>query len=90
VTESTIRETVPIEPWARLSFYAMDVTPELDVAEATRRMFDAAEEAKRLEDAGEGWAANETWELYLGIKAAIAAQARSTRAAERWAARQAH
>jgi len=67
----------------------MDVTPELDVAEATQRMLDAAEQAKRLEDAGEGWAANEMWELYLGIEAAIAAQARSARAAERWAARQA-
>jgi hypothetical protein len=52
-------------------------------------MLEAAEEAKRLEDAGEGWAANEMWELYLGIEAAIAAQARSARAAERWAARQA-
>lgn len=61
----------------------MDVTPELDVAEATRRLLNVAEEAKRLEDAGDGWAANETWELYLGIKAAIAAQARSARAAER-------
>ena len=66
----------------------MPITPELDVEDATRRMLEAAEEAKRLEDAGDGWAANETWELYLGIKAAIAAQARSARAAERWAARQ--
>jgi hypothetical protein len=63
--------------------------PELDVEDARRRMLEAAEEAKRLEDAGEGWAANEMWELYLGIEAAIAAQARSARAAERWAARQA-
>lgn len=51
-------------------------------------MLEAAEEAKRLEDAGEGWAANEAWERYLGVKAAIAGQARSARAAERWAARQ--
>jgi hypothetical protein len=66
----------------------METTPELNVVEAKQRMLDVAEEAKRLEDAGEGWAANEAWELYLGIKAAIAAQARSARAAERWAARQ--
>ncbi|MFI4991831.1 MAG: hypothetical protein ACHQHO_13075 [Solirubrobacterales bacterium] len=66
-----------------------DRTPELDVEDARRRMLETAEEAKRLEDAGEGWAANEMWELYLGIEAAIAAQARSARAAERWAARQA-
>jgi hypothetical protein len=33
--------------------------PELDVEDARRRMLETAEEAKRLEDAGEGWAANE-------------------------------
>jgi hypothetical protein len=50
-------------------------------------MLETAEEAKRLEDAGEGWAANEAWERYLDIEGAIAAHERSERAAKRWAAR---
>ena len=61
--------------------------PELDVEDARRRMLETAEEAKRLEDAGEGWAANEAWERYLDLEGAIAAQERSERAAKRWAAR---
>lgn len=65
----------------------MDTTPELDVVEAKRRMLEVAEEAKRLEDAGEGWAANEAWELYLDLEGAIAAHERSERAARHWAAR---
>lgn len=62
------------------------MTPELDVAAAKRQMLDAAEEAKRFEDRGKGWAANEAWERYLTIKSAIAAQARSEQASRRLAA----
>jgi hypothetical protein len=62
-------------------------TPELDVEDARRRMLETAEEAKRLEDAGEGWAANEAWERYLDLEGAIAAHERSERAAKRWATR---
>jgi hypothetical protein len=67
----------------------MAVTPELDVAYARQRMLDAAEEAKRLEDAGEGWAANEAWERYLDLEGAIAAQERIERIAMRSSAHQA-
>lgn len=62
-------------------------TPELDVEDARRRMLETAEEAKRLEDAGEGWAANEAWERYLDLEGAIVAHERSERAAKRWATR---
>jgi hypothetical protein len=65
----------------------MNVTPELDIEDARRRLLVMAEKAKRLEDGGEGWAANEAWNLYLDIEAAIAAQERSARAAARWASR---
>lgn len=54
---------------------------ELDVADAIERRDRAAATAKRLEEAGEGWAALEAWKEYELISAAIAAQERS-RAAE--------
>lgn len=57
----------------------MDWTPELDIDDARKRLLEAAEEAKRLEDAGEGWAANEVWERYLTIEGAIAAHERMER-----------
>ncbi|HEX4837777.1 MAG TPA: hypothetical protein VFV03_04545 [Solirubrobacteraceae bacterium] len=62
----------------------MNVTPELDIEDAKRRLLVTAEEAKRLEEGGDGWAANEVWEDYLDLEAAIAAQERSMRAAARW------
>jgi hypothetical protein len=62
------------------------MAPELDVVEARRRMLKTADEAKRLEDAGKGWEANDAWERYLTIKNAIAAQQRCERAAMRLAA----
>jgi hypothetical protein len=49
-------------------------------------MLQTAEEAKRLEDAGQGWEANDAWEHYLTIKNAIAAQQRCERVATRLAA----
>ncbi len=49
-------------------------------------MLETAEEAKRLEDAGKGWEANDAWERYLTIKNAIAAQKRCERVAMRLAA----
>ena len=61
----------------------MSVIPELDIVDAQRRMSQAAEIAKRLEDAGDGWAANDAWERYLTIKSAIAAQERIARIAMR-------
>jgi len=67
----------------------MSATPELDVEDAKRRMLATAEEAKRLEDAGEGWAANEAWERYLDIEGAIAAQERIGRVAMRSTSHQA-
>ncbi len=65
----------------------VDTTPELDIDDARRRMLETAEEAKRFEDAGAGWEANEAWERYLDIEGAIAAHERSERAAMRWATR---
>lgn len=59
--------------------------PELDVEDAQRRLAAAAEEAKRHEDAGEGWAANEAWKRYTLIKGAIDAQERKQRAARKLA-----
>jgi hypothetical protein len=64
----------------------MSVIPELDIVDARRRMRQIAETAKRLEDAGDGWAANDAWERYLTIKNAIAAQERVARIAMRPAA----
>jgi hypothetical protein len=64
----------------------MSVTPELDIADAKRRMLHTAEEAKRLEDAGQGWEANDAWENYLTIKNAITAQQRCESVAMRLAA----
>jgi hypothetical protein len=64
----------------------MSVNLELDIADAQRRMSQIAETAKRLEDAGEGWAANDAWERYLTLKNAIAAQERVERIAMRIAA----
>jgi hypothetical protein len=63
-----------------------DRRPELDIEDAQRRMRAAAEEAKRLEDAGRGFAANAAWERYRLIGQAIAAQERRARAAARRAA----
>jgi hypothetical protein len=65
----------------------MNVIPELDIEDARRRLLVTAEEAKQLEDRGDGWAANEAWERYLDIEAAIAAQERSAHAAARWVER---
>jgi hypothetical protein len=59
---------------------------ELDLDDAQRRMCVAAEEAKRLEDAGRGFEASAAWERYETIRRAIAAQERSARAAKRLAA----
>jgi hypothetical protein len=61
----------------------MSVITELDVVDAQRRMRQVAEVAKRLEDAGDGWAANDAWERYLTIKNAIVAQERVERIAMR-------
>ena len=60
---------------------SLALKPELDVANARRRLAEAAEEAKRLEDAGEGWKANEAWKRHLLIKGALEAQERKERAA---------
>jgi hypothetical protein len=65
---------------------AMSTIPELDIIDAKRRMLQVAEKAKRLEDAGDGWAANDAWERYLTIKNAIAAQERVEQIAIRTAA----
>ncbi len=59
--------------------------PELDLSDARRRLEEAAEEAKRLEDAGRGFDAHAAWQRYELIKGAIEAQERSGRAAERLA-----
>lgn len=61
---------------------------ELDIEQASRRLADAAEAAKRLEEAGQGFEAHAAWDRYLGIKRAIEAQERSARAARRLAATQ--
>ncbi len=63
----------------------MSASPELDVADARRRLLETADEAKRLEDAGDGWAANEAWEKYLTIEGAITAHERLERVARRLA-----
>lgn len=57
--------------------------PELDLEDARRRLASAAEEAKRLEDAGAGFDAHEAWSRYELIRGAIAAQERSLHAARR-------
>lgn len=57
--------------------------PELDVEDARLRLAQAAEEAKRLEDAGEGWRANDAWKRYGLIKGALDAQERKERAARK-------
>jgi hypothetical protein len=57
--------------------------PEMDVADAIARREHAAEQAKRLEDEGDGWAALAAWKEYELIAAAIDAQERSHLAAER-------
>ena len=59
--------------------------PELDAEDARRRLREAAEEAKRLEDAGAGWEANEAWKRHLLIQGAIEAQERKERAARKLA-----
>lgn len=64
-----------------------DTAPELDLADARRLLQAAAEEAKRLEDAGQGFEANREWERYELIRGAIEAQERSARVAQRLAAR---
>jgi hypothetical protein len=53
---------------------------ELDLDDARRRLAEAAEEAKRLEDQGAGFAAFDAWERYQLIANAIAAQERDARA----------
>ena len=60
---------------------ALALKPELDVADARRRLAEAAEEAKRLEDSGQGFEANEAWKRHLLIKGALEAQERKERAA---------
>lgn len=57
--------------------------PELDIEDARRRLTEAAEEAKRLEDARDGWGANAAWKRYTLIKGAIEAQERKERAARK-------
>lgn len=58
-----------------------------DREDAERRRDEAAEEAKRLEDAGDGHAAGAAWERFERIRGAIAAQERIARVRERHAAR---
>lgn len=55
--------------------------PELDIEDARRRLADTGEEAKRLEEAGDGWGANGAWKRYLLIKGAIEAHERTERVA---------
>jgi hypothetical protein len=59
--------------------------PELDLEDARRRLAEAAEDAKRLEDAGAGWQANEAWKRHLLIKGALEAQERKEHAARKLA-----
>lgn len=59
------------------------IKPELDVEDARRRLAEAAEEAKRLEDSGAGFEANEAWKRHQLIKGALEAQERKARAARR-------
>ena len=56
---------------------------ELDVADAIERRDRAAVMAKRLEDAGDGWAALAAWKEYELISSAISAQERSQAAEQR-------
>jgi hypothetical protein len=53
---------------------------EIDLAEARRRQYAAAEEAKLLEDRADGFASLAAWERYELITNAIEAQERSARA----------
>jgi hypothetical protein len=73
--------------WLATTINGMSVPArlELDLDDARRRLAEAAEEAKRLEDAGEGFAANAVWERYQLIADAIEAQERRARVAERLA-----
>jgi hypothetical protein len=52
---------------------------ELDVVDARRRLAAAAEDAKRLEERGDGFAALEAWKRYELIERAIAAHERRQR-----------
>ncbi len=61
----------------------MEPTPELDVADARRRLADAAATAKALEDRGDGQAANAAWERYELINRALEAYERRERVAAR-------
>jgi hypothetical protein len=53
---------------------------ELDLEDARRRLVEAAEEAKRLEEQNAGFAVFEAWDRYQLIANAIAAQERDARA----------
>jgi hypothetical protein len=53
---------------------------ELDLENARRRLAEAAEEAKRLEEQNAGFAVFEAWDRYQLIANAIAAQERDARA----------
>jgi hypothetical protein len=53
---------------------------ELDLEDARRRLAEAAEEAKRLEEQNAGFAVFEAWDRYQLIANAIAAQERDARA----------
>lgn len=55
----------------------------LDVEDARLRLRAAAEEAKRLEDAGRGFEANAAWERYELIAGALEANERRARVARR-------
>lgn len=54
---------------------------DLDVAAARQRLEEAAEEAKALEERGEGIAAHEAWQRYQLIADAIEAHDRRARIA---------
>jgi hypothetical protein len=64
---------------------AMSTEPraEMDIDDARRRLSQAAQEAKALEDAGGGYASNAAWERYQLIADAIEAQERRARLAQR-------
>ena len=57
--------------------------PEIDVADARRRLDDAAATAKAHEDSGDGNAANAAWERYELIKRALEACERRASVAAR-------
>jgi hypothetical protein len=63
----------------------MPATPgdELDLDDAKRRLAEAAERAKQLEEAGDGFAAGAEWERYQLIADAIEAHERRARVAAR-------